>query len=167
MDITVAEYFQIVSGKTAALFEWSGEAGARAAQAPVELLPALRIFTREIGCAFQLVDDVLDLSKSAAALGKAVMQDLRVGTMTYPLIQTVRVRPELGRWLETLATGGEETALGQAVLSVVREAGGVEATYREIARRTEQAERSLSSLPASPAQEILAELARNLGSRTR
>jgi octaprenyl-diphosphate synthase len=162
-DLNEVDYFEIVSGKTAALFEWSAEAGARAAQAPDDSLPALRIFAREMGFAFQLVDDVLDLSKDSGAVGKAVLQDIRAGTMTYPLIHAARIRPKLRRWLKTL---GEERALGQAILEAVRESGGDEAARREIARRTERALQALSILPVSQSAEILAAMATNLAKRT-
>jgi octaprenyl-diphosphate synthase len=162
-----ADYFDIVSGKTAALFEWSAQAGALAARAPEESRSALTLYAHEIGITFQLVDDLLDLSKDAASVGKAVLQDIRSGTMTYPVILAAKLHPKMKKWLKVLATGEEETALGEAVLEMLRKSGCREATVREITRRTERAERALSILPPSPVRQVLAALSAALAARTR
>jgi octaprenyl-diphosphate synthase len=166
-DLDEVDYFEIVSGKTAALFEWCAEAGARAAWAPEASRSALRLYAHEIGITFQLVDDLLDLSKDAASVGKAVLQDIRAGTMTYPVIQAARMRPEMKKWLKELAVGEEETAPGEAVLEMLHTSGFREATRREITRRTERAQRALSVLPVCQARQVLAALATGLAARTR
>jgi octaprenyl-diphosphate synthase len=166
-DLDEADYFEIVSGKTAALFEWCTEAGARAAWAPEASRSALRLYAHEIGITFQLVDDMLDLSKDPASVGKAVLQDIRAGTMTYPLIQAAKMHPELKKWLLELAEGEGETAPGEEVLEMLNNSGFREATRWEITRRTERAQQALSVLPPSQARQVLAALAKGLASRTK
>lgn len=164
-DVSEAEYFEMVAGKTAALFEWCAEAGARAARAPESSVRALMIFAHEVGVAFQLVDDVMDLAQDAARVGKAVLQDIRVGTITYPVIQAVRIRPELEGHLRSAAAAGKEAGIGQAICETVQETGGIEAARAEIARRTKRALRALTRLPVSEARETLAALATKLQRR--
>jgi octaprenyl-diphosphate synthase len=166
-DLEAAEYFEIVSGKTAALFEWCAEAGGRAAQGPEESRSALRVYAREVGIAFQLVDDMLDLSKDPTSVGKAVLQDIRAGTMTYPLIQAARARPEMRKRLKALAEAEEESTIGEEVLEVLRGTKCLEVTRREITRRTDHAKRALSILPLSQPRRVLAALATALAARTR
>jgi octaprenyl-diphosphate synthase len=166
-DIDEDDYFQIVDGKTAVLFEWCAEAGARLAFAPEPMVLALAAFAYEVGVAFQLLDDVLDLSQEPGAVGKSVLQDVRSGTLTYPLVRAFAQRPDLARRLGELrdrAPDGE--ALGQLVLSVVAKTGGLEAAREEIMRRTRRAHAALSPLPESPSRNALLTLATELAART-
>jgi octaprenyl-diphosphate synthase len=165
LDVTADDYFDIVSGKTAALFEWAAEAGAKAAYAPETVVKALRIFGHEVGMAFQLVDDVLDLSRDPKGIGKSAMQDLASGTLTYPVIHAARSRPEcialLGR-----ADQDAET-VGRSIVEAVEATGGLAAARREIDRRTSAAVNALASLPATPARTVMKALASQLADRFR
>jgi octaprenyl-diphosphate synthase len=167
-DVTVEDCFEIISGKTAALFEWCVEAGARSAQADEGSIEALRQFGHEIGMAFQLVDDVLDLRKDPSSVGKSVLQDIQAGTMTYPVIQAARVRADLGELLKAAVTSnGEGEKLGAEILDLVRKGGGIEITLQEIAQRTERAREALTALPESLVRTALDATAVELAARTR
>lgn len=72
-------YYQIISKKTAALFVACAELGATIAGAPGEWIAALRDYAFNLGLAFQIIDDVLDLSGDSQALGKNVGIDLAQG----------------------------------------------------------------------------------------
>ncbi|HEX5309486.1 MAG TPA: polyprenyl synthetase family protein [Solirubrobacteraceae bacterium] len=86
-DIAVERYLQRCSLKTAALFEASCRLGALVAAAgEKQLADALGAFAGRIGLAFQLLDDVLDVSGPAERTGKARGTDLLDGTVTLPLI---------------------------------------------------------------------------------
>jgi geranylgeranyl pyrophosphate synthase len=82
--------------KTARLFEASCELGALAARADASTVAALGAFGRRIGLAFQLLDDVLDVSGPAERTGKARGTDLLDGTVTLPLIAAVAADPSIG-----------------------------------------------------------------------
>ena len=90
-DVSQERYLQVVRFKTAKLFEAAAQAGAVIAGASPERQEAAAAYGRHIGTAFQLVDDVLDYSGDAAALGKNVGDDLREGKPTLPLIRVLEV----------------------------------------------------------------------------
>ena len=79
-------YMRVIYSKTARLFEVAAQAAAIIADADDEQVKALQNYGRYLGTAFQLVDDVLDYSASAKALGKNVGDDLAEGKPTLPLI---------------------------------------------------------------------------------
>ena len=86
-DVTVERYLHRCELKTAALFEAACRLGALAARRPVATLAdVLGLFARRIGLAFQMLDDVLDVSGPVERTGKAPGADLLDGTVTLPLI---------------------------------------------------------------------------------
>ena len=90
-DVSEERYMQVVRYKTAKLFEAAAQVGAILSQASPELEQAAAAYGRHIGTAFQLIDDVLDYSGDAEALGKNVGDDLREGKPTLPLIRVMEV----------------------------------------------------------------------------
>jgi octaprenyl-diphosphate synthase len=87
---TEDEYLAIINAKTAALFQAAAESGGALAGRPAEELAALRSYGRNLGLAFQLVDDALDYSGDSARLGKSVGDDFREGKITLPVILSFR-----------------------------------------------------------------------------
>ena len=83
---SMRDYYGRIHGKTASLFETAGRGGAMMAGAPAETVSALGEYGRCLGMAFQIVDDVLDFTATAASLGKPVGGDLLAGTLTLPSI---------------------------------------------------------------------------------
>jgi geranylgeranyl pyrophosphate synthase len=81
-----AAYFASIAGKTAALFRVACELGAIGAGADAEVVRALGAFGTNLGLAFQVVDDLLDVTGSSKELGKPVGNDLRQGVYTLPVI---------------------------------------------------------------------------------
>src|SRR5690606_31780241 len=81
-DVSLERYLQVVRYKTAKLFEAATQVGAIIANASAEMEAAAAAYGRHIGTAFQLIDDVLDYSGDAEALGKNVGDDLREGKPT-------------------------------------------------------------------------------------
>ncbi len=90
-DVSEERYMQVVRYKTAKLFEAAAQVGAILSAASPELESAAAAYGRHIGTAFQLIDDVLDYSGDAEALGKNVGDDLREGKPTLPLIRVMQV----------------------------------------------------------------------------
>ncbi|WPZ37061.1 polyprenyl synthetase family protein [Thalassobaculum sp. OXR-137] len=86
IDTTEAAYLQVIESKTAVLFAAASQIGAVVAERPESEEKALESFGRNLGVAFQLVDDVLDYSAEQEALGKTVGDDFREGKMTLPVI---------------------------------------------------------------------------------
>ena len=86
VDITEAQYLQVIQYKTAKLFEAAAQVGAILAGATAEQEQALKDFGMHMGTAFQIIDDVLDYSGSVEQIGKNVGDDLAEGKPTLPLI---------------------------------------------------------------------------------
>ena len=104
---TEDDYLAIINAKTAALFSAAAESGAALAQRPAEEQSALRSYGKNLGLAFQLVDDALDYSGDSARLGKSVGDDFREGKITLPVILSFRRGSEEERafWKRTLVDG--------------------------------------------------------------
>jgi geranylgeranyl diphosphate synthase type II len=100
-DVLVRELDFIHRNKTGKLFTASVVLGGLLAGAPEEKLEALRRYGDALGLAFQIVDDLLDIEESSAALGKTAGKDVAQGKLTFPaLFGTDRARREVGRLLE-------------------------------------------------------------------
>lgn len=84
--LTAADYLSNISRKTAALFGAACQAGASLGGAPDDVEEAMLRFGIEVGCAFQIADDILDLTADPASSGKPCCSDLRSGVLTLPLI---------------------------------------------------------------------------------
>lgn len=81
-EVTVAEYLRMISGKTGALFDGSATIGAIVGTENEEYIRALSKWGRNVGIAFQVWDDVLDLIADEEKLGKPVGSDVRKGKKT-------------------------------------------------------------------------------------
>jgi len=134
-DVSQERYLQVVRYKTAKLFEAAAQVGAVLAGATPAQEEAAAAYGRHIGTAFQLVDDVLDYSGDAQALGKNVGDDLREGKPTLPLIRVMEVGTPEQRELirKAIETGDADFAAvaaainGTDALAHAREAARAEA----------------------------------------
>ena len=92
-DITEDEHFDIIRRKTAYLFGGCAQIGGMLGKVSTEQEQALREYGFNLGIAFQLVDDLLDFTGDASAVGKPIGGDLREGKVTLPLIHLLRQSP--------------------------------------------------------------------------
>ena len=90
VDRSEDDYASAIEGKTAALFATSCRIGGMVSGVSDPTLDALTRFGRHLGMCFQIVDDVLDLTSTDAALGKHAGQDLLEGIYTLPVIYVLR-----------------------------------------------------------------------------
>jgi octaprenyl-diphosphate synthase len=104
---TEDDYLAIINAKTAALFSAAAEVGAAIASRPSEEQAALRSYGKNLGIAFQLVDDALDYAGDSTRLGKSVGDDFREGKITLPVILCFRRGNETERsfWKRVLTDG--------------------------------------------------------------
>lgn len=102
LNLERADYFRIIDGKTTALFRWAMLAGATAGGLASEQRTALERYGAQLGLAFQLVDDLLDVTGDPAVMGKAAFTDLREGKVTYPLLLALERDVSLRRRVEQL-----------------------------------------------------------------
>jgi heptaprenyl diphosphate synthase len=115
----VAHYDASIRGKTATLLSTSCWLGAATADAPADTAETLARFGMELGVAFQIVDDVLDLYGQGHALGKPAGSDLRAGVFTLPVLLTLERDSTLA---ELLVEGIDEHGVAE-VTERVRAAG--------------------------------------------
>jgi octaprenyl-diphosphate synthase len=139
---TEDEYLAIINAKTAALFLAAAEVGAALAIRPQEEQAAMRSYGKNLGLAFQLVDDALDYSGDSRKLGKSVDDDFREGKITLPLILSFRRGNDTERafWNRTIVEGDiRDEDLDQAI-ALMKKHKALEATmeraraYGSIAR---------------------------------
>src|SRR6185436_4417546 len=134
--------------KTAKLFEAAARLGAVLAGAPAAVETGLAEYGTRLGTAFQLIDDVLDYSGDAAAIGKSLGDDLAEGKPTLPLIHAMRAagpRAELIR--KAIRDGGRDDF--PAVLEAIRACGSLDYARAAARREAQAAERALEPLPGS------------------
>ena len=93
---TEAAYLEVIEAKTAALFAAASRIGAVIAERPAAEEEALERFGRNLGIAFQLIDDMLDFSARQSELGKSVGDDFRDGKITLPILIALRPRRRRG-----------------------------------------------------------------------
>lgn len=158
-------YFEIVERKTAALIGASCELGAMHAGADPATSRRLAEFGRRLGVAFQVQDDLLDLTGQEAVVGKSLGRDLAKGKLTLPMIHHLaRATPaQRGRSLrlaESAARNGEEADNAARSLRDALAATESISHARDAARRhADEARALLADLHDSPAREFLDRLA--------
>lgn len=153
-------YLEIINAKTAALFAAATESGAALAQRPQEEQAALRSYGKNLGLAFQLVDDALDYSGDSARLGKSIGDDFREGKITLPLILSFRRGSEDERnfWNRTIAEGDiQDGDLDHAILLMKRHKA-IEATFERARSYGAIARDALAIFPASGEKDALEEV---------
>ncbi|HEX6245981.1 MAG TPA: polyprenyl synthetase family protein, partial [Polyangiales bacterium] len=157
LDLGAQGYFDIVRGKTASLFGFACRSGARVARRD-ELVEIAGEFGEQIGLAFQIVDDVLDLAGDASVVGKKLGADLAEGKTTLPLALALARDDsgELSGLLPAARTGDERAARAVSVHPAVREA--CERARNIASQHSSAALAALDALPASHARQLLRDL---------
>ncbi len=153
-DVSEARYLQVVRFKTAKLFEAAAQAGAVLAGATPEQQAGAAAYGRHIGTAFQLIDDVLDYSGDASALGKNVGDDLREGKPTLPLIRVLEVGTEAQKALIRQAIEHGEADF-DAVALAIQDTQALEHARQCALAEAELASQALSVFPASKYKDSL------------
>ena len=161
LDLSVEEYLDLVERKTAALFECCCELAGLLAGVDEARGRALRAYGRNLGLAFQLVDDVLDVI-GTGALGKQLFADLREGKATLAVIELLgsggRAATE-GLALARAILGGESGAPEIAELSrLLQQSGALARARHAAAGYAESAVAELAAFSGSRARSALATL---------
>jgi octaprenyl-diphosphate synthase len=164
LDLDQDVYLEIIRAKTAELFAAAAEAGAVSASAPPERRRALRSYGRDLGLAFQLVDDALDYSGDSETLGKNPGDDFREGKATLPLLLTMARAGagERGFWVRTIDRREQTDADFVRARELMRLTGALESTLelaRGYAASAKSALSEFGSNPWRPALEDLADFA--------
>ncbi|MDA8082114.1 MAG: polyprenyl synthetase family protein [Nitrospiraceae bacterium] len=160
IDITEAEYMEIISAKTGALIAAACRSGAILGGLPREREDALGSFGMKTGIVFQMADDILDYMADEGELGKKLGKDLAEGKITLPLLQLLQSadRAEVG---EIRGIIGEDFSEGGIVriLTLLRKYRSIEASFEKASALVTEARGHLSLFPDSAAREALLTIA--------
>lgn len=162
---TVEAYLEIIRRKTGALIATSCRMGGMLSDAPAEHVALLEAYGEALGTAFQLSDDIMDITSSAEELGKEPGVDMREGVYTLPVLLALRNGPR-GAELAALLSDGPPTdeRLARA-LEIVRDPR-ILAEARAVVRAEVDRARALAErLPPGPATSTLVQLAEFLAVR--
>ncbi|WP_340108426.1 polyprenyl synthetase family protein [Pikeienuella sp. HZG-20] len=162
-------YFQVIRGKTAALFAAAAEVGAVVAAADEAEIAALRSYGDALGVAFQLIDDCLDYDGAAAAMGKNVGDDFRDGKATLPVLIAYRQGDAAERAFWERVIGDHEQKEGDLAeaLSLIAAHDGLGRTRARAAEWGEKAVRSLDQFADGDVKRGLADVVEFVTARAR
>ena len=166
-DVAVGEYLDMVDRKTGALLEWALELGAVVGGAGDEAVASLRSAGRALGRAFQVQDDLLDLTADPDAWGKPVGGDLVAGKRTYLVLEARERAAGDAPWLAEILDGGLARDRVPEARERLARLGVLDAAADAVGRYTAEGERALGALPPGPAADALRQLALGLASRRR
>ncbi|MEO6596976.1 MAG: polyprenyl synthetase family protein, partial [Planctomycetota bacterium] len=161
---TEPRYFTVIAEKTASLYAAACRLGAHysigleRSGGTEARLRALEEYGLELGIAFQIVDDCLDLDGDERVVGKSLGTDLSKGKITLPLLYLMQRSPEEAERLRTVLGKTEAEGLRRLRGEFPLE-HAIAYAMEEAQRRIGKAQASLSLLPAGPAREALLQLA--------
>ena len=159
-DLPTEDYLAIIEAKTAALFEAAARAGAISGGG-ADHADALATYGKNLGLAFQIVDDVLDYGGTTSVIGKVVGDDFREGKIPLPvIIARRRGRAEdQAFWARAFDPSKQEEGDLARAIHLIRTTGAAEATIAEAEAYVGLAKSALSRLPDTQWRHLLAELA--------
>ncbi len=157
LDITEEQHLDISMRKTAFLFSASSQLGAILGSAEGESEELLRLYGLNVGLAFQLVDDVLDLTSNENTLGKPVGSDLKEGKLTLPLIYLMRDGEPHHRDLvqKALRETNRDASSRDEVFQLVKEYHMADRVLEKAHDYAQKARTCLKDFPQSKAREAL------------
>ena len=157
-ETTESRYLDTSRFKTAKLFEAAAQLGAVIAGSNAENENALACYGRHLGTAFQLVDDALDYSATAAEIGKNIGDDLAEGKPTLPLLYAMwKGSPEQARIIRrAIEEGGLERI--NEISSAIESTGAITYTFALAEAEAREAREALVGVPGSPFLDALVAL---------
>jgi geranylgeranyl pyrophosphate synthase len=167
LDMSEAEYEEVVALKTAALTECSCRIGAASVGATEEQIESLSRYGHLIGVAFQIVDDVFDVIASDKRIGKPVGNDIREGVVTLPMLRAMAQSGDGERQELRDLVGKEpiEDADVARALEIIRAGDAVESCLRTARGYVAQAKAQLEGFDDCPARQMLCDIADYVVSR--
>jgi octaprenyl-diphosphate synthase len=162
-DLTMKEehYMEVIRRKTACLIQTACRVGALLAEAPKTQVHALTQYGHNLGCAFQLVDDLLDYTADDKVLGKATGTDLREGKLTLPLIFALAQASGRDREkMENIIHGEEINKTDmETICQLVTKHGGITYAKKRAEAFVQQAKQCLDPFESSRFRAILEDMA--------
>ncbi len=162
LDLSEADYMNVIEAKTAKLFEAAGALGAIAAGASLDHEHMMANYARRLGVAFQIADDVLDYRGDADVMGKSLGDDLAEGKLTLPIILALaKSAPAERDWLRSVIQNNRVTHEHDhlpKVRALLESCGALDASMDAAARHANAAASEIASLPDSRAKTWMLDL---------
>ncbi len=166
LDLDEASYFAIIEGKTAELTAVSCQLGAHYAGADDEVCDALDRYGRNLGIAFQIADDVLDIWGEERATGKSLGTDIEKQKLTIPIIRLLETgEPETVELARRLLNEAKAESR-RRLRPLLEESGALDYSWKKARRHVQQAIDALDVLPPSDSKSVLVVLAEYVVHRT-
>jgi octaprenyl-diphosphate synthase len=155
--ITIDEHFELIHRKTAFLFAICMKLGAILAGASEADQQRLYEYGRNLGMAFQIVDDVLDLTASEEVLGKPVASDLREGKATMAVLHALEHCDPAERQIieQVLSNGGFNGTKPSDIVTILRRHGSIDAAYARALEFCGKAREAICTFPDSEIKRVL------------
>ena len=159
-DTTEERYLEVIHNKTAKLFESASELAAVICDHSPEDQQAMARYGMHLGCAFQLIDDVLDYTSSAEDMGKNLGDDLAEGKPTLPLIYAMRKgnKEQKNMIRKAIEDGGLEQI--EIIFQTINDTGAINYTAECAEKESQLAISAIGKLQDSPYKEALIFLAK-------
>lgn len=160
LDLTEPYYYDIIGMKTAALTAAASQLGAEYAGATPEQGKAFFDYGYNLGIAFQIVDDYLDLMGDESKVGKSLGTDLQKGKMTLPMIRLVAVASSEDRArIAAMVKSAESGAIDNELRRLLEEYGAVRYAFEKAQSFVDAAVAAVDFLPESNHKDVLRALA--------
>jgi octaprenyl-diphosphate synthase len=159
---TEQKYFDVIRGKTAALFAAACEVGGVISNRPQADCDALAGYGMNLGMAFQLVDDALDYDADVAELGKTVGDDFREGKLTYPVLLAIAEgdATETEFWNRTIGEANQTDSDLATALTLITRHDAINRTLARAQSFTESANHALAAFNPTPLRDTMQDVAR-------
>jgi geranylgeranyl pyrophosphate synthase len=151
------DYYRRIYSKTASMFVLAATASGVICGASEAQIAALHDYGRDLGIAFQVMDDVLDFTGEQASVGKPVGSDLRRGLITLPTICYIEAHGEAG--LECALRGECDPQTYDRIVAQIRASDAIACSLDEAEAIAQNAKQALLSFPDTPYRATLMELA--------
>ncbi len=159
IGVSEQEYLQVIHFKTAKLFEAATRLGAIQCQASSAEENALATYGMHLGTAFQLIDDVLDLTGDSDKIGKTLGNDLAEGKVTLPMLYAMQQAPEAQSHLIKQALLQGQVAQLDAVLEILHAVKAFDYVRSVAEQEAQRACEALQGFVHTPAKQALLDLA--------
>ncbi len=160
-DVKLSEYIMMIGKKTARMLETSAEVGALIGNGNEEIVRNLKSYASNLGIAFQILDDLLDINSSEEELGKKIGGDLLEGKKTFLILKAlelVKDKNDLRKITDVIENNGLDPADENGILEIKRiyeKSGVIEFAKTEIEKYTFLAEKNLISIADAEMQQRL------------
>ncbi len=159
LSVSLPEYVEIISGKTAGLFSWCCRAGASLLGKKSTLSHRAAKFGKAFGMAFQVTDDILDYTSSPEQSGKDIANDLQQGKATLPLLLACIENPEVQTLVDRAVDNPEaDSDLFVEIVNRVLDSKSIVRSLQEAQRYTDSAMEELEMFEKGPALNALSDL---------